>query len=518
MRPRSRLSVFVACVVVSGAMAQGADPTRPLWGGLEPGPNVVGFRSYWEADLGRTYQRPGIDAAPMPRPILVNVWYPAAGEAGAAMEYGDYLRPDADGRFEALERDLAGYERGIVVAEVFGESAESGAGGEPVGLERLFHTPTGVVRDAPRAPGRFPLVLYHAGYGSSYEDNSVLCEYLASLGYVVVGSTFLRADGSSFNIDAQEGSARDLELLVRVACEEWGAEWEHIGMVGHSGGAHTAVRFVSRPDSPARAIVSLDTTQDYHSFEDKRWYDMVPVALAHIADIDVPLLFVARPHATFRMADRLVAAPRLYLTFRDLEHETFVSHGVLGAEFAGRADAPMVRASYLELCRAIGLFLDAELRGSESAREELRTRWEGAALGLAPVVAITVPVGEGPPAPPVGLDRPPTPREAGALLDAGRADEMERLLRKFAGDPRAAPLFADEFGMAACFQLVHTGDEPGARRLLACYAPKEDEYIRMFRSLARFYGSVGAEETSARFAKVAEVLDEGRGAAGHGGG
>ena len=48
-------------------------------------------------------------------------------------------------------------------------------------------------------------MIYHGGYGSSFEDNSVLCEYLASHGYVVFGSAFQDEKGGSFNIDGKDG-------------------------------------------------------------------------------------------------------------------------------------------------------------------------------------------------------------------------------------------------------------------------------------------------------------------------
>jgi len=488
-------------------MAGAADGPPRFWGDLEPGPHAVGFHASWTSDPARTYSRPVLSGE-HPRPILVNVWYPARPDAGAPMPHAAYLEP-APGPAELapLARELSAYAREVATEQIAGspeEELETATGDR---LAELLATPTGAVRGAPREPGPFPLVLYHAGYGSSYEDNAVLCEYLASHGYLVLGSAFLRADGSSLNVDAQEASARDLELLIEEACTEWGADRARVALIGHSGGAHAAIRFVSRTDPPVAAVVSLDTTQDYHSFEDHRWDDMVPRALEHGADIDIPLLFVARQHATFRLADRLTAAPRLYLTFRDLEHDEFIAQGVLAAEFGGRPEAPAIRAGYGELCRAIRLFLDAELKGSDSARAELRDRWAGAEPGLSPVVATHMAAGEGPPQPPADLSRPPTPREFAAMLDAGDAQGAADALREWADDPRAAPLSETEFAIAALFQLVHQGRAPDGALLLACWEPQRLEILRLLRALASYYGSTGAGETAARFTLVADTLD-----------
>src|SRR5262249_30219062 len=83
------------------------------------------------------------------------------------------------------------------------------------GVDRPGKAPSGPVpghayrvRPERRAgPESFPLVIYHAGAGSSFEDNSVLCEFLASHGFVVLGSAFPERSGKSFNTDGGEGSA-----------------------------------------------------------------------------------------------------------------------------------------------------------------------------------------------------------------------------------------------------------------------------------------------------------------------
>jgi hypothetical protein len=53
-----------------------------LWGKLPPGSHVVGYKSSWQLDYSRRYHMTFDDKttyAPgkAPRPLLVNVWYPA---------------------------------------------------------------------------------------------------------------------------------------------------------------------------------------------------------------------------------------------------------------------------------------------------------------------------------------------------------------------------------------------------------------------------------------------------------
>ena len=174
----------------------------PFWGDLDHGPHAVGFESHWDFDTSRAYSYGGIETA---RPVLVNVWYPALASDAPAMPHGDYFEIiSTDPRLAEFSRALVDYERGVLREYVVGDISDEE-------LDAFLTTPTAARRGAAPAAGRFPVVQYHGGFGSSFEDNSVLCEYLASWGYVVIGSAYPRGDGTSFNIDANDASFRDLD-------------------------------------------------------------------------------------------------------------------------------------------------------------------------------------------------------------------------------------------------------------------------------------------------------------------
>jgi len=114
-------------------------------------------------------------------------------------------------------------------------------------MEEALAEPTLCVAGAEPAAGPFPLVVYHGGLGSSFEDNAALCAYLASHGYVVLGSAFPRADGRSLNIDGFHGSAEDVQFLVRWADAHAFTDARRVGLVGHSAGAQAMLRFAAQP-------------------------------------------------------------------------------------------------------------------------------------------------------------------------------------------------------------------------------------------------------------------------------
>jgi hypothetical protein len=245
--------------------ANGQSP--PLWGKLSLGSHAVGFRTVWQLDCSRGYNMivgnaTTYAAGKVPRPILINIWYPAkVADGDKAMRHRAYPEiRSAEPPLARFSGALAEYEGGQYAQELPGKPGERPADRRKHLLDELLDIPTPSVRDAAAAEGRFPVVIYHAGFGSTFEDNSVLCEFLASHGYVVFGSAFQEPSGSSFNVDGKQTSVRDMQFLVGYAKQLSNVDWHHVGVIAHSGGAHATLMYRAQPDCLADSVVSLDTT------------------------------------------------------------------------------------------------------------------------------------------------------------------------------------------------------------------------------------------------------------------
>src|SRR5262245_5589411 len=90
----------------------------PLWGGLSPGEYRVGFKSLWQFDYSRTYNMTFEDGSvyavdKAPRPILINIWYPAKAAPNAkGMSYREYLKIGSnDPRLEKFSSELVKYDK-----------------------------------------------------------------------------------------------------------------------------------------------------------------------------------------------------------------------------------------------------------------------------------------------------------------------------------------------------------------------------------------------------------------------
>ena len=487
MRGDGRWTAWLTIGLVLAAAEPGHAQERPFWGGLEPGPHPVGFETRWTLDRSRVYDTRFADGsryaggadAKAPRPVLVNTWYPAAAGARDAprMTHGDYLELASEDLLLAkLGRELAAYARQVIVDWALDPPEGELDGWSSGELARLLATPTACARDAPPAAGPFPLVVYHSGYQSSYEDNAVWCEYLASHGYVVVGSAFLCEDGSSFNIDGKAGSARDIGFLIDETAAVPFVDWSRVGVAGHSGGAHAALEYQAWPTAAVDAVISLDTTQDYVSALDPHWRH-TGLMLAAVEHQTAPILAVAKPHAFFQALDTLVHAERYYLTFRDLDHNDYTLQGVWTAEVAAAraaaggaenaaelaARTAVVRRGFEECTEYARLFLDAHLKRDAGARAELASRYRGTPLaGEAPHVE-HAPVGAGGPAYDPASGVVATPREAFALLANGGAEALVGVMERFREAASDAPVYHNQFSYGVLYELVATGREEDAR-------------------------------------------------------
>src|SRR5204863_389855 len=135
-------------------------------------------------------------------------------------------------------------------------------------------------------------------------------------------------------------SADDMRFLIAYARQLPNADWDHVGVIGHSGGAHATLTYRTQVGCLADAVVSLDTTQDYFGMSDKRWGDLTGAVVGSERNVTGPVLMVANPHAFFELAESLQYARRYYLTIKDLGHNDFISQGKIGRELRYRLQFP----------------------------------------------------------------------------------------------------------------------------------------------------------------------------------
>ena len=300
------------------------------------------------------------------------------------------------------------------------------------------------------------------GAGSSFEDNAVFCEFLASHGFIVLGSAFQDQSGKSFNTDNREGSAKDIAFLIAYARQQPHIDWNHIGLVGHSAGAQASLAYRSHPGSPVDALVSLDTTQDYHGVSDPFWH-FTPEVVKNAKNIDCPLLMVAGPNAFFELADSLQCAERYYLTLSGMDHNDYIAQGGIhndrlyqlhlgvvalsaDARAKEKAGVEKSKSGYEALCVYILRFFEATLKADAAGKEFLAKQYRSTKLGGTDPHVEYVPIGRTWPDPYKADSKvPPTPRQLRPFLKESGCQKTIALLRRFRKGFATHPIYSENF-------------------------------------------------------------------------
>jgi hypothetical protein len=386
---------LLTCLFLVGSDGRsGAAPDRRLWGALEAGPHPVGFTRSWQLDHARQYApevpTKGADAGPAPacpRPILVNIWYPARDSSAAPMRYREYLAIGSeDPRIAPFAKRLEAFTRKTMAEEVLEERPAKIDETEAAGIERWLDASTAAVKDAAIAPGKFPLIVAHAGLGGTFEDNAVFYEYMASHGYVVIASPYQSENAAYLNIDWDlDRSIKDMDFLVRYAMARKDLDLGAIGAIGHSYGAQAVMAWRAEPNSPLSAVISLDSTVE-HEPPSGPGFAKLRVRLANAFRLAGPIMAYSAKE-DIEKPDFLghwgyLKYTHLYMaTVLELEHNDFASLGAARFAFLpGRRipaeKAVVIRAGYDRVCLHSRKFFDAHLKGDREA-EQFLTRSAG---------------------------------------------------------------------------------------------------------------------------------------------
>jgi dienelactone hydrolase len=216
------IGFFAITLVLASCTQQRAVPLPPplMRGIVRPGSFDVGYRAVVEGNL------------------TAHIWYPLR-RPEAPLAYADYAG------------SAAGDIRAFLV----------GAGVDTAVADSLLRTRMLATRGTDGTSRGRVLILVAQGNAQDVVDQAVLCEYLASRGFVVAttASPMVRAPMTREDQVAEYAAAQasDLATVARVAARETGADSSRLGVIGHSFGARAALLLAMR-DRRVKAMVSLD--------------------------------------------------------------------------------------------------------------------------------------------------------------------------------------------------------------------------------------------------------------------
>ena len=343
----------------------------------EPGPYAVGLHVRQQYDYARVY-RTRLDlvtgqpaTGERARPIQTLVWYPAV-RGGKPLTFGDYVATAAtEDNFALTVSDAQRATDALVAARTRSR---------PQVKSELAHAMR-AVKDAPRQPGRFPVVIYAPSFSAPAAENPDLCEYLASHGYIVIASPSLgaRTRFMTSDLEGLETQAADIAYLVAYARTLPQADTDKLAVAGFSWGGLSNVLAAAKDDR-IKAVVSLDgSLRGYPEYvnggKDAPKY-VTPARLA------VPLLYLAkRPLSveelnkreigtTFSLMNRMKYSDVYVVTLHPMKHENFSSWELRFAT-DGEFDEytrDEVSLAHGWMARYVLRFLDAYLKDDAAGR------------------------------------------------------------------------------------------------------------------------------------------------------
>ena len=229
----------------------------------ESKPYKVGFRTIQLTDSSRTYKPNTSDTDRLHfRPLDLDIWYPSTSKIGDRLLFEDLYRlhEERANKYQD-DTDYTGMSDEFVLylAAGFGVEATDG--------KRLLKVKTESFDNIPPANGKFPLVLYMAGYNGMGWESYRLLERLAEKGFVVLSiSSVGRYPGDMTNglqDTMEQVHDGDFGLQEIKKIQNLNIDFDNIGILGLSwGGMSGAILLDKHPD--IKAFASLDGTDIFY--------------------------------------------------------------------------------------------------------------------------------------------------------------------------------------------------------------------------------------------------------------
>jgi len=264
--------IFLKCSIVSGAGKELAAKVSLLvvlcfyfevniaqslfQTSLKRGPHKVGFMAGVHYDLGRPPLGRQYNRYREGRAVHISVWYPAQVKANhPRMMFSGYV-DELSRMINPREVTKATRQEAIHLMN----KDLSGAGGDSIvmlqHLADMLNADTHAYKNAAYQEGEYPIVIYP----ESPVLNSVLAEYLASYGYIVVSV----ADNRSFSLSDRSSTVSGMEMMIQdcqfalsVIKKEFGTGRQPLAVMGTGMYATVGLGWMMR-DPTIEAMINLD--------------------------------------------------------------------------------------------------------------------------------------------------------------------------------------------------------------------------------------------------------------------
>jgi len=347
------------------------------WGNLKPGEHITGFKLITTQDLSRVY--PNDNSSELnPRPLRIYIWYPAEQSAQPPMKVNEYVRM----AYEDFNSPTA-FDYKANFMDLLPVQIQKGISSEKI--ETLLKRPTYAIRDASPKAGKYPLLIFGQGlYYESPLSHFILCEYLASHGYIIATCPLLGTHYRLVNINVEdlETQVRDLEFALGYAQNLPHVDSSSTGIIGYDlGGMAGLILAMRKPD--IKVFLSMDSAitnghysglpQSHFSYREDKfvipWMHMMQSRFIayYRKQVETTSLFQKKKYG----ASYLVSVPTN-------NHGCFSAFAALGIEnslpgYWGPIE-PNIIELHDQICTTALLFLDKYLKNDQNPRDIMDER------------------------------------------------------------------------------------------------------------------------------------------------
>ena len=288
-------------------------------------PYSVGFQHYKTYDESRQYI---VNKDTISRPLLIHFWYPSKENLKKEpYSFKNYI-------------DLISFRENFnkLLSEVDGNSfnfvnAYSGFAKQHLGVDtslttqQILNSSVGAQYGIAIAKSKkkFPLIIYAPSNSKSSVQNHMICEYLASHGYLVisVGSAGANSLNRRNNPESIMAQVADMEYILNYFEDSLKIKYYGLGLFGFSTGGLATTIFQMRNEEVG-AVFSMDGSQEYGHY-----MTLSKVDDFNLEKTNVPYCLVHNNYENFSVYpfySSIVSKEKYRFRMPYLDHNGFVSY------------------------------------------------------------------------------------------------------------------------------------------------------------------------------------------------
>lgn len=336
---------------------------------LVPGPFTVGFESYKTHDNSRLYCS-GEDS--IPRPLLIHLWYPSEDmNTGSTLDFKHYIDLISQREnYAKLTSEID--ENSFNYVHAYSEFAKINLGLDTsIHVQDILDSPVYAKRGIPiqKIVSGSPLLIYAPSNSKSSVQNHMICEYLASYGFIILsvasaGPTSIQRENIQESTMAQ---VLDMEYILKYCEDSLHIKYSKLGLIGFSSGGNANTIFQMRNKS-TDAVFSMDGGQEYGAY----------VALNRMRDFnlkkaDVPYCCVVNNYVDFSiypLFGSVNTSEKYLFQMPFLNHNGFISHWRFFESCSSRTLESPGSISYDYICACALVFFSQYLMTASSLKWE----------------------------------------------------------------------------------------------------------------------------------------------------